>query len=437
MMQRAIGSRPKRWPVDQNQSTAEAPNVNEPRPAAPALPYRWVIEGALLLLQFAMGLSFLAVAPLFPLIIDDFGVSRASASLLVGGTALGVALALIPCSMLAARLGTRAALGLAGVLMSAMALAPLADSFALLLGARITFAVGGAMNLTATAPVIMRWFPPRELPMVNGLNVVAQSLGVTMSMVIAPRLAAVVGWERTLYAFACVTMIGTLTWLLLARDPAGTRDGEGAPFRLGDLVSTLQNRPTVVLGLGLAGALGANVSFGSWLPTYYHEQFGFSLEKAGAVASVLALFGIFGSLLGSALPVRFPRRRPFLITAGFLMPITAIGTFATANPVVLYPSLALFGMVSWVFIPVVFTIPMELPGMTPGRVGVTTAVVLCVGNLSGFFAPLIVGAVRDATGAFALGLTVVSLLAAALALAGWLMPETGVVRPAEVTTGKG
>ena len=167
--------------------------MRSPPTVAQVEPYRWVVEGVLLLLQFAMGLSFLAVAPLFPLIIDDFGVSRASASLLVGGTALGVALALIPCSIVAARMGTRASLGVAGALMSVMALTPLVGSFSLLLAARITFAVGGAMTLTATAPVIMRWFPPRELPMVNGINVVAQSLGVTISMVIAPRLAVVVG----------------------------------------------------------------------------------------------------------------------------------------------------------------------------------------------------------------------------------------------------
>ncbi len=399
--------------------------MRSPPTVAQVEPYRWVVEGVLLLLQFAMGLSFLAVAPLFPLIIDDFGVSRASASLLVGGTALGVALALIPCSIVTARMGTRASLGVAGALMSVMALTPLVGSFSLLLAARITFAVGGAMTLTATAPVIMRWFPPRELPMVNGINVVAQSLGVTISMVIAPRLAVVVGWERTLFAFGCVTVIATLAWLVLARDPAGTGRDQVAAFHLGDLASALRSRPTVLLGLGMAGALGANVSFGSWLPTYYNEAFGFSLEKAGAVASVLALFGIVGSLLGSTLPVRFPRRRPFLIVAGLLMPITAIGAYATSSPAVLYPSLALFGVVSWVFIPVVFTIPMELPGMTPERVGVTTAVVLCLGNLSGFVAPLVVGAVRDATGAFALGLTVVSLLAASLAVAGWLMPETG------------
>ncbi len=394
--------------------------------AAPAHSYRWVIEGSLLLLQFSMGLSFLAVAPLFPLIIEAYGVNRATASLLVGGTSLGVAAALIPCSVLATRLGTRWSLALGGLLMASMALAPLASSFALLLGARVAFAVGAATVLSASPPVIMRWFPVRELPLVNGVNVVAQSLGITLSMFLGPRLAVSIGWDVALFAFACVTLTATALWLLTARDPEGTESLGGATFRMSDLVATLHDRAALLLGVGMAGALAANVSFGSWLPAYYNEQFGFSLEQAGTVAAVLAFFGIVGSLLGSTLPVRFPRRRPFLVVAGLLIPVAALGAFASAEPWLLYPSVAVLGVVSWVFIPVVFTIPMELPRMTPERVGVTTALVLTAGNTSGFFAPLAVGMLRDMTGTFTAGLGLAALLALGLAVAGWLMPETGV-----------
>ena len=57
--------------------------------------YRFVVEGTLLWVQIAMGLSFIAVAPLFPLIIDEYGVDRATASLLIGGTALAFAISTI------------------------------------------------------------------------------------------------------------------------------------------------------------------------------------------------------------------------------------------------------------------------------------------------------------------------------------------------------
>jgi len=394
-------------------------------PATEVSSYRWVIELSLLLLNFSMGLSFLAVAPLFPLIIDAYEVNRASASLLVGATTLGVAIAIIPCSILAARLGTRWSVALGGLLMSSMALAPLADSFPLLLLARVGFALGAATTLSGVPPVVMRWFPVRELPLVNGANVVAQSLGVTLSMVLAARLASAIDWQMALFSFACVTLLGTLVWLIVGRDPEGARNTGAPVFRFPDLITTLKSRPTWLLGMGLAGMLGANVAFASWLPTFYHEEFSFSLERAGTLGALLALFGIGGSLLGSTLPVRFPQRRPFLIGAGLLLPIVALGTFTTMSVWVLYPSLATLGILAWISMPLMFTIPMELPGMTPARVGVTTALVLAIGNTSGFFAPLIVGALRDATGAFSSGLLFAAVLGLALAAAGWLMPETG------------
>ena len=59
---------------------------------AAASSYRFVVEGSILLLQFSMGLSFLAVAPLFPLIIKAFGIDNATVSLLVGVSSLSVSL---------------------------------------------------------------------------------------------------------------------------------------------------------------------------------------------------------------------------------------------------------------------------------------------------------------------------------------------------------
>ncbi len=164
----------------------------------------------------------------------------------------------------------------------------------------------------------------------------------------------------------------------------------------------------MLLGLGFAGALGANISFASWLPTYYQEQFAFSLERAGQTASVLTIFGMVGSLLGSVLPMRFPRRKPFLLLAGLLMPIAGVGCFLGTSNAVLLPSLAVFGVATSIFIPVMMTIPMEAARIGPARAGVAVSVILGAGNFSGFVVPLLVGTARDVSGTFVLGLAVVA-----------------------------
>jgi len=372
-----------------------------------------------------MGMSFLAVAPLFPLIINDFDIDRATASLLVGATSLVVALALVPGSVLAARLGAKTSLALGGALISVVALSPLAGGFSALLATRLMFAIGAALTLGATPTVVMRWFPERELSAVNGLNIFGQTLGVTFSMFMAPRLAGPLGWAGALSTFGCIALVSTVLWLIVGRDPR-VGPGTTAPrFAMSDLRVILKDRATILLGLGAAGGIGTFITFSSWLPTFYTEQFGYSLERAGSLAALLSFCSILGSLLGAALPTWFPRRRPFLITAGLLTPVAALGCFASSSPALLYPSVALFGILGVMFMPVVFTIPMELPHMTPERVGITVAAVLSVGNLSGFVAPLFVGFLRDQTGAFSLGLGVIALSGLSLAIAGYLMPETG------------
>ena len=394
-----------------------------PRPGA--APYRFVISGSVLVLQVGMGMNFLAVAPLFPLIVDDFGVDQATVGLLVSASSLAVALALLPGSVLAGRLGSRTALALGGLCMSVAALAPLAGSFPLLLGTRVVFALGAAITLGTVPGIVMRWFPERELPLVNGANVVGQSLGMATSMLAGAAIAEAVGWQQALLAFGSVNAVGTLLWLALAREPARGAAPVAPQIAARDIVLSLRDRTTLLLALGVAGGLGAYISLSSWLPTHYHEEFGFSLQRAGAVTALLSFFGIAGSLLGSMLPLRVPARRPFLMLAGVTLPLLGLGSFMVSEPLILYPSIALFGVMAWLYFPVVFTIPMELPGMTPERVGVVVAAVMSAGNVSGFVFPLVVGVLSDQTGGFRPGLALCSGLAAALLIAGYLLPETG------------
>ena len=172
----------------------------------------------------------------------------------------------------------------------------------------------------------------------------------------------------------------------------------------------------------------SDLTIQSWLPTYYNAQRGYSLEDAGAIGGLLSLFGILGALVGSTLPVRVPQRRPFLMAGGLGIPVFAAGAILFDQPL-LTGALLLLGIVGWIFMPVVFTIPMEVPGMTGARVGIAVALVLGAGNLAGFFVPLMVGTLRDLTGSFTLGLALACALAPLMALCALAMPETGPVRP--------
>ncbi|MQC17106.1 MAG: MFS transporter [Chloroflexi bacterium] len=391
-----------------------------------AQPYRLIVGAIVFVLQLSMGLSFIAVAPLFPLITADYGVSSATVSLLVAATALAVAVGMIPAGILSAKLGWQRSMLLGGALMSLVLLTPVAPNFITLLGLRIGFAVGASIMMATTPAVLMRWFPPNELPIANGVNLVGQSLGVTTSVLLAAYLADGLGWRAALMVFGAVPFAGTVAWALLVREPEQTGELE-APSRLSiaELGAAVRERTTLVLGMGVAGGIGAFLGLSSWLPTYYHEEFGFSLERAGRITAMLPLFGIAGSITGSALTVRLGRRKPLILASGVIVPIAAIGSFITAEPVMLYASVAVLGIGAMLWFPAALTIPLELPGVTPERATVATATILSVGNLSGFVVPLLVGALHDLTGSYFVGLVACAIVPLMLTLSGLLVPETG------------
>ena len=92
--------------------------------------YRWVVEGSLLPIQIALGLNFLAPAPLFPFIMQDFGLERGIVSLLVASVTVMMAMIMLPASVLAPKIGLKRSLALGCLLMSSGILIPLNSSFA-------------------------------------------------------------------------------------------------------------------------------------------------------------------------------------------------------------------------------------------------------------------------------------------------------------------
>lgn len=393
----------------------------------PAPRYRFVVEGSLLWIQIAMGLNFMAVAPLFPVIIDDLGVDNATVSLLIGGTALMFALSTIPGGLIAARFGWRRATFFGGLVMCAAVFAPFAATFPMLLALRVAFAAGAATVMGGLPPAIMSWFPPRELPLVNGTNIVGQSAGVTVSVFSVAAIAGVFGWRESLMLFGLIGLAGVGVFVLLAREPNEPVGGTppNPAFSAGLLLVILRDPRMLLLSFGVAGGFGAFLGLSSWLPTYYQQEWGWTLERSGQMVAIPSFFGIIGSLTGSVLAMRLGRRKPFIVAAGGLMPVAVLGSFVSQSPWTLYPSLALLGFGSWLHLPSVLTMPMEFRGVTLERATLSVAMLLTLGNITGFLSPLMIGFLRDQTGSFTLGLTICVALPLTLVVAGLLAPETG------------
>ncbi len=385
-------------------------------------PYRFVLLGLVLLVQGSFALSFMSAPPLFTMIMEDYGLARATASLMVGLPVLMMGLLSLPFSLLASRVGLKQTYAAGAFLVATGILIPFASSFPMLLALRVLLGLGMAVVAPLGWPILMPWFQPRTYPLISTVTAVWASLSVTLAMFVSVPLADAVGWQNAMGLFAAVALLAAVAWLVLGRVTPTPASSRATSIR--ETLAMARQRNTLVLGLGLAGAFSFYTAMTSWLPTYYFEVRGMTQEAAGRLTGLLPFVGMAGTIAGGVLASVVGRRRPFLIVLGVGMSAAGLGAFLTEAPL-LYLSVVVMGFFSWMYQPSAFTLPMELPGMTPQKLGVMLATALGIGNLATFFSPLLVGAIADASGSYVPGLAVVSGLAVLLSLAGYLLPETG------------
>jgi len=386
--------------------------------------YRWVIQTLLILVQLSIGINILAPAPLFPLIMDDFGLGRSTVSLMIALVALMLAVGNVPSGILAAKFGLHKTIFAGIVLMSAGVLSPLATSFPVLLALRVVFGFGVGIVIPLVGAVTSQWFDQRELPVASGLSWTGQTGGMALSMFLSVPLANIFGWTSVLFIYSLVPLALAFAWFIFGRDPQSERVSTPKTSVL-ELLKVAKERTTLLLVLAVVGPFFAYISLNSWLPTYYHEVRGFSLTKAGFMVGLLPLTGIFANIFVAVVPAKVGLRRPFLIWPGLIYVFAAFGTFLFNSDQVVYVSIVVLGFVQWMFMPMIFTIAMELRGKSPEKVAIIIGTALTIGNIVSLAGPILIGITTDAIGSYIPGFSVLALAPLTLLLAGIFLPETG------------
>ena len=385
--------------------------------------YRFVIAGLILFAHFSVGINFFVVSPLLQLIIDDLGVSRATASLLIALALLVHAFFGLPGGILASRFGLKRMYLLSWLMIGLPVLSAVAPNFLTLLALRLVYGVGFGAIFPATGPLLMQWFRPREITIMNGLDIAALSLGVAFSVSVAAALANAGGWQNTLSVFGGIALLGAVAWGVFGRVKSGTA-ASGAGIPLNEVWGVLRNRTILLLVAADALVFMQYTALTSWLPTFYHEIRGMSFVESGFVTGLLPLVGVFAVLVGGFLPLRFASKKPFFIVPGLLLGLGGLGSFLIDGSFGIYVSIVLLGIGSWSYAPTPLSLPMELPDMTPEKVAVVWGTFVTVSGFGMFVSPIVVGAMRDASGGFMPGFLIFAVGAWFLVIAGVLMPET-------------
>jgi MFS transporter, NNP family, nitrate/nitrite transporter len=384
---------------------------------------------ALFLSTTAFAVSFAVwglVAALAPRFTEIYKLSAKEKSLLIAIPVLLGSLGRIPAGMLADRFGGRRVFA-ALLVLSAIpaALIGLSTSYAQLLWLGLFLGLGGT-TFSVGVGFTSKWFGPDKQGMALGVYGMG-NIGQSVAVFGAPVLAIYFGdWRPVLYIFAAASLIWGVVFYLLARDAAMT----ARPKTLSENLSLLRGSPLAwVLSLFYFVTFGGFVAFSIYLPLLLRDLFGLTATDAGARTAGFVLLATLMRPVGGSLADRWGGSRVlvgvFLLIAalGILMgcpwmPTFTIGALGAAAALGLGNG-AVFKLV---------------PQYFPKETGTVTGLVGAFGGLGGFFPPLVLGVIRDATGGYALGfilLAVFALICLAVNYFVFLRPSGGL----KATTG--
>lgn len=181
----------------------------------------------------------------------------------------------------------------------------------------------------------------------------ASYLGVVASGYLTGLIADHFGWRSAFYLFGGFgIMLAAILFVRIKDSPSSNITDAQAKekIRVNELLKVFFRKPTAIfLTLAFAGMIFVNVSFLTWMPTFLHEKFNFSLSRAGFDSTfyhfLAAFFGVMaGATLADKLAQRYFGIRGFIQMIGLYAGAPFIYIMSRSESfLIIYLALTLFG----------------------------------------------------------------------------------------------
>ncbi|WP_346838016.1 MFS transporter [Microbulbifer sp. SAOS-129_SWC] len=337
----------------------------------------------------------------------------------------------LAAAMVLVRLGAKRAFTLAMLLIAAGGIGAFADDYTGWLLSRLAMGLGGALVIVYFNPVVMHYFSAEERPLINGINAAAFNTGNLLALKGTGALTAWLGtwawfaqmgtWQPVVGLYGVMVAALALLWWLTAEN-----------FHLGG--GSAANTPAEKYGL----REGVREGFNWWLPlafcgvlTFYIAAFSlFPLIDGFAVATedlaiLLIAGGMLGTVIGITVTKRFPLRLPVLRFSGLGLVAFAALMLISREPTVAQIAAFMAGVVMFIPMAALMTLPQELPGMTPKRITITFAMFWSISYLVATLLIYVAGLLADLSGKPAAAAYFAGACSATMFIFSFLLPESG------------
>ena len=315
-------------------------------------------------------------------------------------------------------------------------LLPTSAALAGLFALRFLVGIAEAPSFPGNARIVATWFPASERGTASAIFNSAQYFATVLFAPIMGWITFTYGWPWVFYFMGSLGCLFSIAWLRLIFNPlehprlqgpeleyiarGGAMVDTDARARPGDSTTAATGTKNPRLGEGLATLLGSRMMWGiylgqfsintltyffiTWFPVYLVQHRGMSILNAGLVASIPALCGFAGGIVGGwwsdrllrrSFSLSFARKAP--IVGGMLLSTVMFACNYVEVPwlVVLLMALSFFGKgvgaLGWAVVS--DTVPKEIGGFGGGLFNM-------FGNLSSISTPIVIGYIVDTTGSF-------------------------------------
>ena len=371
-------------------------------------PAPWLLPfGVTLVAMFALQLSNLGFSPLLPSIQREFAMSYTQLGTFTGMYGLLAMILSVPAGISARFFGEKRvlALGLLGVAAGSLLLgeawsagSAIAFRGATIFGYRFAF-VSVLIAVTLTAPPSLRG---RTMGVVGATSALASVIGAPLGGALVREFT----WRNAILGYAGMAALGAVLFWVFYRPTPDADTGSGRTSAEETRTESALVSPVVWM-LALIVGLGG---FGQFTVTYFVPSvadtlYGLDAAAAGIIISTGYMTAIAVNLLVGVLVDRFDK---LIVLGGIFVVLTAASASLTVeNPVV-------FRVATAAVIGFGFTAANQLYALAgslmPRReAGHAMGVVSLGAGLFGFLGPQLLGILRDWTGSFAAGFSMVAV----------------------------
>jgi MFS family permease len=359
-------------------------------------------------------LDRMVISSLFPFLKAEWELTDFQCGGLVSAVYASIVIFTFPVSILIDRWSRKKTVGLMALIWGiATALGAFTKSFRQLFSTRSLIGVGEAGYAPGGSAMISAMYPVEKRSWMLGLWNASIPLGSAMGVAIGGIIATHWGWRHALGIVSIPGLIVAVMFFfvkdyktvgLLKKEPPTDKAAERRMVKMSilDMFDEFIHKPSLIFTyFGIAGVVFTTTSLMTWLPTYFIRVQGMPASPAGVKSSAVMLLAIIGAPLGGFLVDRWRKNR---INARLIFP--AITTLISA--IIMFFAFTIFagkmqyllllsvGISITAFVSAASAVTQDV--VHAGLRAISYAVAVVVQNLLGaFMAPIVMGAISDAT----------------------------------------